>query len=192
MFFLSLMCLRTFSHSLIFFRIFFRALMSYRILRQIAISRRSDIASTGRVSNIDAPQEQTLLRINLRKLFVIFQNRFFRSSLDDKNINCAFLSTASSGHVAEFSTCRGSKLLLLPLLNRRALCFRLKSTLNAAYLLYLTTELFVAFKIFVEGSAANVRREAKSSTLTREETSSLLRFPANKKVFLSMVDKAFK
>ena len=50
----------------------------------------------------------------------------------------------------------------------------------------------VAFKIFVEGSAANVRREAKSSTLTREETSSLLRFPANKKVFLSMVDKAFK
>ena len=78
----------------------------------MAISRKSKTMITGNSSHMDAPKEQTLVRATMSKLFAAFQNRFSRLSLDDKNIDCALLS---SGPGAEFSTCRKSKPLLLPL-----------------------------------------------------------------------------
>ena len=96
-------------------RILIRSWMSCNITRRMAISRRSETMITGHSSHMDAPKEQTLVRATMSMLFAAFQNRFSRLSLDDKNIDCALLSIESSGPGAEFSTCRKSKPLLLPL-----------------------------------------------------------------------------
>ena len=128
--------------------------MSCNITRRMAISRRSETIITGHSSHMDAPKEQTLVRDTLSILFVAFQIRFSRLSQDDKNIDCALLSVESSGPGAEFSTYRRSKPLLLPLSNKGALFFRLKSTFDMAHLSYMAIEVLVALNIFV-------RREAK-------------------------------
>ena len=135
-------------------RILIRSWMLCNITRRVAISSRSETIITGHSSHMDAPKEQTLVRDTLSILFVAFQIRFSRLSLDDKNIDCALLSIESSGPGAEFSTCRRSKPSLLPLSNKGALFFRLKSTFDVTHPSYMAIEVLVTLKIFV-------RREAK-------------------------------